>query len=258
MTKEAAVEETAEEVTEETPAEVADTAADTEPATDDNASEIARLKKENEDLKARTNNPPASRPQVTSADLASMTDEEWEPIEKKYGQTRGEIMARMEAKEAKTSAARMEARSNVAEALDDAAALDPQVNKLKVYMKEFLSDVSLEDKLDPEKLKRHVEKAKVYARGRALEKSGGKIPTTTTTRKDTVKQPAPTGDDGGDEEDGEEVRGGQTVELGNLKLKIKDLPEKLQARAKDIKHPDIPNSVMFRGFDKAPKFNRGE
>lgn len=261
--KETVVETKAEETpVAEVAEEVAEEAAPETPAVDERDTELARLRAENETLKTVRPAQPqvVARPQITSSDLSRLSDQEWADIEEKTGKNRDVILAGVRSQEAERRSLESEARWRVAEALDDAVEKDPQIHKLKVHMREYLSDIPLEDRADADKLKRHMDKAKVFARGRLAEKG---ISTRTTTvgaapKGSTMKAPTPSNDEGDDEglEEGE-VKAGSEVMIGPMKLKIKDLPEKLQARAKELRHPDDPNGVMFKNYDKAPKFNRG-
>ncbi len=228
--------------------------------------ELARLKAENEELKKR--DPVVQRPasdqggqgRVTAATLRALGEDDWKHLEEKTGKTRSEILTQVEAQESNRRSLDLDARLKVADALDDLTEKEPQFNKFKSYLKEYLSDVSTEDKLDPAKLQRHIEKAKAYARGRAAEKGGfvqnrnDASGNNSGTR--TGKGPSPSVDNDDDDTEEGEVKANQTVEIGKLKLKIGDYPEKLKARAKEIKHEDDPNGVQFKNFDKPPVFRR--
>ena len=74
----------------------------------------------------------------------------------------------------------------------DALAADPQFQKLEAHVDEYLDNVSVDDKIDPAKMKKHMEIATVYARG----KMGSKAPQARTA---AVQQP-PTPK--GEEDDG--------------------------------------------------------
>ena len=242
---------------------------DGKPADSDDSkdTELARLKAENEDLKKRQVSTPApqttssSSVKITAADLRNLGDEDWKHLEEKFGRTRSEILTQVEAQESNRRSLDLDARLKVADALDELTEKDPQFNKFKSYLKEYLADVPMEDKLDPAKLQRHMDKAKVYARGKAAEK-GGFVPSKSDSSGNGSGQrgnkgPSPTPDADDDDSDTEgEVKPNQTVEIGKLKLKIGDLPEKLKARAKEIRHEDDPNGVQFKNFDKAPIFKR--
>lgn len=240
---------------------------DADNSSDTKDAEIARLKAENEEFKKRQTSvqsqsaPQTSSGKITAADLRNLGDEDWKHLEEKFGRTRSEILTQVEAQESNRRSLDLDARLKVADALDDLTEKEPQFNKLKSHIKEYLSDVSMEDKLDPAKLQRHIDKAKVYARGKAAEK-GGVTPSNSNQSRDGVtvrsgRGPSPINDSDDDDSENEgEVKANQVVEIGKLKLKIGDLPEKLKARAKELKHPDDPNGVSFKGFDKAPVFKR--
>lgn len=234
--------------------------------TTDYKSEAAKLREENESLraanakKAEERTSGVSNPVVTSDSLRNMGKEQREYIEEQTGKPFGEVLAQVENAEMRKSNAHIQAKLNVTEALEEAAEKDPQVHKLKVFMREYLGDVSVEDRADPEKLARHVTKAKVYAKGRLAEKGGYRTPAATETK---VKSKGP--DDSIEVEDGddEEIKAGQEVNVDGLRFKVSQLGGKAAKRGADLKHPKDPNGIMFRGagdkaFDRPPVFRRGE
>ena len=224
--------------------------------------EIEKLRKENEDLRrqqfVRRPDAPAK---VTSEALRGLNEAQWKEIEdnpQMTGQTRHQIILAVENQELKSSHAETQAKLNVRDALDTAVEKDPQVSKLKVGMREYLDDVPLEDKADADKLARHIERAKVFARGRLAEKG---IRTLPNPGKPVMRTPEPEGNDDSSEGEGSDdrkVKSNQTVMLGGLKLKIGDFSDGLKKRLGEFKHPNDPNGVMLKGLDKKPTFRRSE
>lgn len=235
---------------------------------EDVKAENARLKAENEELRKKAAPAPAvpaapaAGARVNSAQLRALSEEEWATIEEKTGRNRAEILANVERQEIARDNAELKARINVQDAIEEAVAADATVGRLKAGIREYLAEVPLEDRGDPERLKRHMERAKTYARGKLAGQGGGGAPA--KPRGAAVEEPGP---DAGEGEEGEEtpaVRGGAVkpgaeIAVGKLRLKVSDLipPE----RRTKMKHPDDPNGVMFRGvgkdsYDKPPVFRR--
>lgn len=221
--------------------------------------ELQRLRSENQELRNRQ---PSAQPgrtgNITAAQLKNLPPSERERVEIETGMKMDDIILRVEHQEVLRSNQSTQAKLNVVDALDAAQEKDPQVHKLRAHMKEYLEDVSLEDKADPERLRRHIEKAKVFARGRLAER-GTRTPPPAPGKGGSVKTEAPNPDAAGGDEDEDEtaIKSGQELVIGNLRLRIPELPEKLKAREREIKHPTDPNGVMFARFDKPPMFNRG-
>lgn len=227
--------------------------------------EAERLRQENADLKAQNTRQTETRQQstnnvITSAGLKNLGPKEWEALEEQTGLSKDTIMARVESNELRQENAHIKAKQNVAEALEDAAEKDPQVHRLKPFIREYLNDISIEDRSDSEKLARHMAKAKVYAKGRLAEKGGYRAP---AAEGEKVKSRGPEDTSDNDEGDDEEIKAGQEVNVDGLRFKVSHLGNKAAKRAADIKHPRDPNGIMFRGagekaFDKPPIFRRGE
>ena len=219
------------------------------------------LQAENDALRAQAAQPaPAPAPAnvvPTSNDLRNLSDEQWGPIEEKYGKERGDIIAAVERQELITQNNSTTARLNVAEALEEAIESDPTVSKLKVGIREYMSGVPLADKADPAKIKMHMDRAKVFAKGRLAEKRGNVAPI--LPGKGGGKQvptPTPGGDDAPIIEREGEVKPGDEFMLGNTKVRVSDRASEELRKA--TKHPTDPNGVMFGSkFHEKPVFRRG-
>src|SRR5258708_14563370 len=183
------VEEVKEEVAEEVQ-EVREEVVPDKPEIAD--SEVAKLRRENEELRGRQFVRQPDQPKVTSAALRVLPEGEWAKLEESTGKTRDFILQSVVTTEIQKSNSELQAKLNVTDALDTAAEKDPQVHKFKVHMKEYLADVPLEDKVNPDKLARHIERAKVFAKGRLAEK-GYRAPV--SKGKPVFKDPAPEGDE---------------------------------------------------------------
>lgn len=254
-------------------AEAADGAEGAETESDDGAvdhkAEAERLRRENEELRrereTRHEAPAPAAPRVTTATLDALTKAQREELEEQTGKTFDEIYRRVQANEAQSSSQSIQARLNVADALESAAERDPKVHRLKKHMRDYLNDLPESERADSARLERHVAKAKTYATGKLAESGTLQAP-------DARRQPArvrdhgPEGEDGGagDEGgDGDEIRAGDERVVDGMRLKVSPLGGRAAKRAQDIRHPRDPNGVMFRGageqaFDKPPVFGRGE
>lgn len=123
----------------------------------------------------------AERDRRARADAAASasqapTEDQWTKLESEYGMTRDEIQnqwkliqrttAPMMA-ELNTYKARDAANEAVRLAKEGLKVDDPQFPKFERFVDEYLSDLSVSDKADPEKLKRHMDRAVHFARGKA-------------------------------------------------------------------------------------------
>lgn len=213
--------------------------------------ENARLKEENETL--RRAQPPVSQaqPKISASQLRAMNDEQKEYIEKVTNMPFATVLSNVEAQERQSDEAeRASTRAivNVRDAIDDLVDRDPQAAKLKGGIREYLSDISDADKADPVRLKKHIAKAVIYARGKA----GVPAPARTGERQERSPRP---GEDGIEED--VDAKSGKInpglYEFGGLKLEIKELVSK-EKMAK-IRHPEHPTGILIpQGFDEAPKF----
>ena len=227
----------------------------------DNAALIAENEQLKAQLSARQNDSaPTTRPKVTAAILAGLTDEEWEQAEKQSNMPRAVIIENVRRRELDETRASVFVR----DAIDDEMEKDPQVAKLRGPMREYLETIAVEDKADPERLKRHIQIAKRYARGLLSERGAAPAPKVAGQGQGKAPPPpSPRGQEGDDEanatdfdSDTKAVRPGAEVRRGDLRLKVADLisPEK----RKRMKHATDPNGVSFRNYDKPPKFARHE
>lgn len=219
------------------------------------AREEARKEREQEDRERASKN---TGPTITSYQLEAMTDAERENVEKVTGMDFATVVRRVRAQEqAKSEAERvsMTAESNVRAAIDDLIEENPQAIKLKKHIREYMADISDADKADRAKLKRHIERAFTYAKG----KEG-----VTTARPAGRENGIRRGDnpDGGGEGDGnarkdkflDDVKPG-VYQFGDFRLRIEDLPPEVKKRVEKSEHP---NGIKIGASDwNAPRFNRG-
>lgn len=218
--------------------------------------EIARLKEENDRLKATPAAAPATtaQPAVTSATLEGYGPEQWQVIEERTGKTREQILRDYKDYEINQRQNALEAKNNTSEALTAAIEANPKVIKLRGAINEYLDDVPLADKLDPAKLKRHMEKAITYAKGKHMTN----IPDNPAPapRRAAADSPAPKGGDddtpSDDVVDGE-IKNDEYVSETGLRIKTgkvsKETWKQIRHKTKD------PNSVCIPAdFDKPPSF----
>lgn len=255
----AAAEEAEETAEEETAEDAEEEAADDEP---DHKAEAERLRKENEELRRERSErraaAPASTAKVTTATLDNMTPKERELLEEQTGLSYEQIYAKVSAHEQRTGQLATAARLNVAEALEDMVLQDAGTSRLKPHIREYLNDLTVEDRADPERLAKHMAKAKVYAKGKLAEKSGGRASTDKTKQR---QERSPDEGGAGDEEDGEEgvAEAGKTYEDGGFKVRVSELGGRAGKNPKAHRHPRDPNGVIFKStgpnaLDKAPVF----
>jgi hypothetical protein len=104
------------------------------------------------------------------------SEEQWVDLEAQYGMPREElrknhklivsIVAPIAAENARLRR-EMSVDKNVKTAVAELAGKDPQFSKYEKFVHEYLEDVSAEDKADPARLKKQLDKAVFYAKGRA-------------------------------------------------------------------------------------------
>jgi len=133
-----------------------------------------------------------------------------------------------------------------------AASDEPQFSKLEGHVDEYMQDVSVEDKLDPDKLDRHLKRAMVYARG-AL---GAKAP----TRRAPVASPKPAAKEDTVETEGNEYFGVHSDSGGKFRMVTKKLvPDDYRKRHT---HPEIDGGVKIDSTDEweqaMPRFGDGK
>jgi len=219
--------------------------------------ELEKLKAENAELKARNTPPPApvapAPAPLTSATLESYTSDQWAVIEEKTGKTRDQIITDFKHHELTTRQNAIDAKSNTADAVQDAVEANPKLIKLRGAIKEYLETVPLADKLDPAKLKRQMEIAVTYAKGKHM--STTPEPATPKGKPNDSPNPKGNDDDGGGDDglvEGEMANGEYTGENG-LRLKLGKVDK---ATWKKIQHKTKnPNGVSIPAdFDKPPVF----
>lgn len=218
--------------------------------------ELASLKEENARLKAQPHAAqpaPAAPAPVTSATLEGYNEEQWGVVEQRTGKDRATILRDFKDFELTNRQNSIDAKTNTTEALQDAIEANPKLTKLRGSIKEFMDEVPTADKLDPAKLKRHMDKAIIYAKGKHMINTSD-----TQTPKPKVNDGAsPKGsddDDGGDDNpiDGEIKNDDYKSESG-LHIKLGKVDKKTW---KEIQHKTRdPNSISIPAdFDKPPTF----
>lgn len=251
----------AEEQEEETPGqeeaaavEEAEGAEGTDPEEEKvDSKEYKRLQRENEELRekaeARRDPPPAEQPKVTVAWLEALDEEQREAVEKQAGMPFTKVMATVRAQEAdsrRKSDVAQHARLSVREAIEDAVDADPQVAKLKGHIKDYLADITDEQKADPARLKVLMKKAVTYAKGAAG--------VTVRTGKPKVDPKGPRPDDEpAFSEDDDDIKPGVYDFKNGLRIRIEDkIPPKRRAQ---IKHPEQKYGVILpASLDEEPRF----
>lgn len=144
-----------------------------------------RLQKDNEDRQRREDERVRSEKAAAdriSADAskAEPTEEQWVKAEEEYGMTRDQIRSAW--KIARNVAAPIAAELNTYKTKDAAnealrvakaaaASADPQFPKYEANVDEYMADVSVAEKADPARLAKHMERALMFAQGKAR-KSG--------------------------------------------------------------------------------------
>jgi len=117
-----------------------------------------------------------ARADAEAARNTEPTDEQWVKLEAEYGMTREEIKAAWKiaqrvaaplAAELNTYKTRDAASEAVRLAKEHIKAEDPQFPKFERFVDEYLGDIPLADKANPEALKRHMDRAVHFARGKA-------------------------------------------------------------------------------------------
>lgn len=107
---------------------------------------------------------------------AEPSEEQWTALEKEYGMERDDIRKSWKLIQRATAPLQAElATFRGRDAASEAVRLakeglrvdDPQFPKYERFVDEYLGDISLSDKSDPEKLKRHLDRAVHYAQGKA-------------------------------------------------------------------------------------------
>ena len=197
-----------------------------------------------------------ARADADAARNTEPTEDQWVKLESEYDMTRDEIkkswkliqrttaplhakLATYETRDAATEAVRL--------AKEGIKAEDPQFPKFERFVDEYLNDISLNDKADPERLKRHMDRAVHFARGKAR-----------STDKSFREDPDETREAGQSDEDkanaeqgfGEFAVAGMPLTITNEKL----VPDDFRKRHK---HPEQKEGVRMnersRWNDGVPK-----
>jgi len=241
--------EGAEEVKTDPPATEQDPPVTTEPT--EAEKELAAVKAENELLKAEKATPPAQpQAQVSSATLENYSEDQWSQIEAKTGKDRATIIRDFKDYEMTNRQNTIDAKNNVTEALQDELEKNPKLLKLRGTIKEFMADVPMADRLDPAKLKRAMDKAIIYARGKHMT---SETPAPANKPKPNA-DPNPAGDDDGAPQFKEgEIKDDTYISNTGTRIKTgkisKELWKKVQHTTRDANSVCIPSD-----FDEKPKF----
>lgn len=230
---------------------------ETPPEPTDEQRELAALKEENAKLKEQQAKPapaaPVQQQPVTSATLETYNDEQWAAIEAKTGKDKNTIINEFKQWEITNRQNTIDAKNNTNEILQDALETNPKLLKLRSSIKEYMEEVPVADKLDPAKLKRALDKAILYAKGKHADMTPNTQPNPKPRTNDT---PNPKGGD--ETPDGEELMDGEVKDgeyegPHNLKIKTGKIDKKLW---KNIQHKNRdPNGVCIpHDFDKPPVF----
>lgn len=198
---------------------------------------------------------------ITVETLQGMGLEQREYLEKQVGKPFDDIVRSVEANERRTIRAALDeakAKEAVTDAIEELAEAEPQSVRLRRGIKEYMADVPAADKLNPDRLKAHLNKAKIYARGKLVPSAPPTRPTGGASVDKNKKAPRP---DETDEETPEMEEGevGYGVhEYRGFKIDVKPLAEKVvgKERRRSMKHPEDPNGVKMLSseFDDEPKF----
>ena len=145
-----------------------------------------RLQKDNEDRqrredeRTRSDAREAERVRAASAQ-AEPSEDQWGKLEEEYGMTRDQIrntwklaqrVAAPLAAELNTYKTRDAASEAFRTAKASAASADAQFPKYEAHVDEYIADVSLAEKADPLRLAKHMERAVLYAQGKARKGRG--------------------------------------------------------------------------------------
>lgn len=218
---------------------------------------LDRLEAENKALKEKLDSqpttpatPPPPQPSVTSDDLMAMSEDEREKTAEHVGIPFNTILAKVRAQEkarAEYEKQTTVAQNNVRDAIEDMVDSDPRMARYKKHVREFMADIPDSEKADPKRLKRHMDKAVIYAKG-----------VVGSTTKPNASNPkggaAPDGEPSFEDEDGDIKPG--TYEIGNGgKVRIENLVDK--ETRKRIKHPTKKGGIQIPSdFDQVPRFSK--
>jgi hypothetical protein len=213
--------------------------------------ELAALKEENARLKAQPTQAQTTQT-VTSATLENYTDDQWATIEARTGKDKATILRDYKDYELTTRQNCIDAKTNTTEALQDALEANPKLIKLRGAIKEFMDDVPVADKLDPAKLKRHMEKAITYAKGKHMTNTSD----TPAPKHSSIDKASPKGEVDENDDDGlkdGEIKNDEYVSETGLRIKLgkvdKATWKNIQHKTRDANSVSIPAD-----FDKPPSF----
>jgi hypothetical protein len=136
----------------------------------------ARDERDEQDRRDRDAREARARADARAAQEQEPSEEQWQRLETEYDMTRDEIKKSWKllqrataplAAQLQTYQTRDAAAEAVRQAKDGIKSEDPQFPKYERFVDEYLSDVPLADKADPDKLKRHMDRAVHYAQGKA-------------------------------------------------------------------------------------------
>ena len=222
--------------------------------------EMARMKAEIAELKARPAAPPPPQPQIHQ-----LSDEELQKQAEELGftdpkqvQSVGKIAAHVAAPAYKmVNELKLElgVEKAVGRAKREALAADPQFSKLETHVDEYLADIPPSDKMDPTKLKAHMERATFFAKGKVGVANDRRQP-----------PPARVKDDGGDDfmDEGDKTKddplskGPERWETRDGKTRLTIEPLVSNEVRKMHKHPDIDGAVRIDSKEewKGPIFEK--
>lgn len=220
---------------------------------------IEKLKRENEELKRHFEETTTQKSNIpTYEQLASYTDDQWAQIEARTGKDRNTIMREFKDWEITQRQNELIAKSNVNDAVQDLLETNPKLLKLRGGIKEYLADVPTEAKLNPARLKREIEKAINYAKGKYMDLNSENRNNNNNNRITKYeKTPSPNNIEDYDETNRlkkGEVKDDVHILDSGLKIKTGKIDKKLWKR---VQSPDEPNSVRIpMDFDEEPKFDR--
>ena len=204
-----------------------------------------------------------ARPAVTTEALLALSEEDRTKLEEQTGRTFNTMLAQVSATERRQETAKreaLEARIAVNDAIDSAVEKDPRVSRYRSGIREYFEDVSASDKLDEAKMKRHMDRAVVFARGKMADAA----PRVARREEDKLKggkvdrkNQKPTDDEEEDvnEEDAsdKEVPYGTTRFSDDVKISLeRKVPkERMKERRKGARTSE---SVIFDKPDEKPHF----
>ncbi len=214
---------------------------DVAPAADD---EIAKLKAENKTLKnvqvtVMPHPPAAAPPRAMTQEELQKQAEDLGFTDPKQLESISKIAAHVAAP-AYQKALVLEQMLNVERTVNAAKraaqADDPQFTKLEPAIEEYLADIPPEDKLNPAKLKTHMERAIFFAKG--------KMGVASVTRRSVPPEPTPKSQET-ESDKGAIMTGPETWTTRDGKVSITIEPKISDKVRKMHRHPDILDAVQI-------------